>query len=85
MFDDAPVAAAHAHAARLEVEPTALLAVAEVEAAGYVFAEVGGRREPLIPWEGHYFDKRLKGIARDQARAKGLAHPRAGKVKKPKV
>lgn len=83
MFDDATTAAAHAHAARLKIEPAALLAVAEVESAGKVTAAVNGRQEPLIRWEGHYFDKRLKGIARDQARAKGLAHPKAGKVKNP--
>lgn len=36
MFDDATIAAAQAHAARLKNEPAALLAVAEVEAAGEV-------------------------------------------------
>lgn len=84
MFDDATIAAAETHAARLKIEPSALLAVAEVESSGKVTATVNGRPEPLIRWEGHYFDKRLKGIARDQARAKGLAHPKAGKVKNPK-
>lgn len=83
MFDDATVAAAEAHAARLKIDPAALLAVAEVESGGKVTATVNGRPEPLIRWEGHYFDKRLKGIARDQARAKGLASPKAGKVKNP--
>ena len=82
--DTATIAAAEDHAARLKIETAALLAVAEVEAAGHVYAVVNGRNEPLIRWEGHYFDKRLKGIARDQARAKGLAHPKAGKVKNPK-
>ncbi len=84
MFDDATIAAAEAHAARLKIEPAALLAVAEVESGGKVTAVINGRPEPLIRWEGHYFDKRLKGIARDQARAKGLSHPKAGGVKNPK-
>lgn len=85
MFDAETIAAAEAHAARLKIETAALLAVAEVEAAGKVTASVNGRQEPLIRWEGHYFDKRLKGIAREHARAKGLAHPKAGGVKNPKA
>lgn len=84
MFDDATIAAAEAHAARLKIEPAALLAVAEVESGGKIFATVNGRDEPLIRWEGHYFDKRLKGISREHARAKGLAAPKAGAVKNPK-
>lgn len=85
MFDTATIAAAEVHAARLKIETAALLAVAEVESAGKVTASVNGRQEPLIRWEGHYFDKRLKGIAREHARAKGLAHPKAGGVKNPKA
>lgn len=40
MFDDATIAAAEAHAARLKIETAALLAVAEVESGGDVTATV---------------------------------------------
>lgn len=84
MFDDATLRAVARHAARLKIEEAALLAVIEVESDGKAFAMVGGRREPLIRWEGHYFDRRLKGEARAAARKAGLAHPRAGRIKNPK-
>jgi hypothetical protein len=51
------------------IEPAALLAIAEVESGGCAFATVDGRREPLIRFEGHYFDRRLQGRARDEARS----------------
>ncbi|MBE0695187.1 MAG: DUF3380 domain-containing protein, partial [Aquamicrobium sp.] len=78
------VAAATAEANRLGVEPAALCAVILTESNGVVFAAVDGRNEPLIRWEGHYFDRRLKGKAREDARRAGLAHPTAGAVKNPK-
>lgn len=65
------------------IEPAALLAVAAVESAGNVFAVVEGRREPLIRFEGHYFDRRLSGEALERARAQGLASPEAGVVRNP--
>lgn len=65
------------------IEPAALLAVAEIESAGGVFAVVDGREEPLIRFEGHYFDRRLSGEARARARAEGLASPNAGEVRNP--
>ncbi|MGF7005784.1 N-acetylmuramidase domain-containing protein [Aminobacter sp. BE322] len=71
-------------AARMKIEPAALQAVVEVESAGQVFALVKGRNEPLIRFEGHYFDQRLKGMARELGRRQGLASPVAGKVKNPK-
>jgi len=83
MFDTETISAVEAIAARLKIEPAALLAVAEVESNGTVFALVNGRHEPLIRWEGHYFDRRLKGNARDRARAEGLASPTAGAVRNP--
>lgn len=83
MLDRETIAAAAPHARRLGVEPAALLAVIEVESNGVVFAQVGKRNEPLIRWEGHYFDRRLSGEARDKARRLGFAHPRAGGVKNP--
>lgn len=70
-------------AARLGVERAALLAVIEVESGDRVFAEVNGRREPLIRFEGHYFDRLCPPAKRDRARALGLASPRAGAVANP--
>ncbi len=64
-------------------EPAALAAIAEVESAGRAFDVVDGRREPLIRWEGHYFDRRLTGDARKRARSAGLASPTAGKIANP--
>lgn len=71
-------------AAALRIENAALLAVISVESNGQVYAAVAGRNEPLIRWEGHYFDARLKGEARQRARDAGLAHPTAGKIKNPR-
>lgn len=65
------------------IEPAALLAVAEIESAGNVFAMIEGRQEPLIRFEGHYFDRRLSGDALARARADGLASPEAGAVANP--
>jgi N-acetylmuramidase/Putative peptidoglycan binding domain len=65
------------------LEPAALLAIAEVESGGRAFAVVDGKKEPLIRFEGHYFDRRLEGNARDEARRKGLASPNMGAVKNP--
>ncbi len=76
-----PVLAAIAHDAGFE--PAAILAIADVESGGRVFARIDGRNEPLIRFEGHYFDRRLSGAARNAARAAGLAHPVAGKVANP--
>jgi N-acetylmuramidase len=70
-------------AADLGIEPAALLAVAEVESAGKAFARVGNRNEPVIRFEGHYFDRRLSPENRRIARAQGLASPLAGKVANP--
>jgi hypothetical protein len=83
MFDNETVAAVAAIAARLKVEEKILLAVAEVESAGHVFAMVNGRQEPLIRWEGHYFYARLVNGKRDAAVKAGLASPKAGGVKNP--
>ena len=74
-------------AARAEgIGPEAhVLAVTQVESAGVIFAEVEGRDEPLIRFEGHIFYRRLKGAARDRAVAAGLAHSKAGRVKNPRA
>lgn len=65
------------------LEPAALLAIAEVEAGGRAFALIGGKEEPLIRFEGHYFDRLLGDAKRAVARKKGLASPNAGAVKNP--
>ena len=67
----------------LKVERAALLAVAEVESGGKVFATVRGQNLPLIRFEGHYFDRRLSGAKRSRARSEGLASPKAGGVANP--
>lgn len=84
MFDRTVIEAIEKVAAEVGVEAAALLAVAEVESGGCAFAVVGGRREPLIRFEGHYFDRRLSGRTRDRARALGLASPQAGGVPNPR-
>jgi hypothetical protein len=83
MFDQQTITAARAHATAIGVEPAALLAVIELESAGVVTARIGDRDEPLIRFEGHYFDRRLKGAALERARREGLADPRAGAVTNP--
>ncbi len=70
-------------ARKLGIEPAALLAVAEVESNGQAFALVDGRREPLIRFEGHYFDRRLDEEKRAVAREMGLAAPVAGAIANP--
>jgi hypothetical protein len=72
-------------ARNLELELEALLAIAEVESGGKGFAIVAGRPEPLIRFEGHYFDRRLSAANRQRARADGLASPAAGAVANPKT
>lgn len=68
----------------MKIEPAALQAVIEVESDGKAFALVKGRQEPLIRFEGHYLDRRLREPLRSLARQQGLANPVAGKVKNPK-
>jgi hypothetical protein len=83
MFDEQVRRTVNEMAKSLGVEPAALLAIAEVESGGRPFAMVQGRREPLIRFEGHYFDQRLTGEKRRRARAAGLASPVAGAVANP--
>lgn len=69
--------------AEFDVHPAALLAVIETESGGVTSALVNGRQEPLIRFEGHYFDKRLSGATLAKARKAGLSNPKAGAVKNP--
>lgn len=84
MLDSDTIGFLTSEAKRLRVDLAALLAVVEVESAGKPFAIVEGEKQPLIRWEGHYFDRRLAGPSREAARAAKLAHPRAGKIKNPR-
>ncbi len=70
-------------AAARGIEAAALKAVVEVEAAGQPFATVNGKDEPLIRYEGHYFDRLVDPARREEARAAGLASPTVGGIKNP--
>lgn len=83
MFDDAVMQEIALVARELKVEAAALAAVADIESALKTHAMIDGRAEPLIRFEGHYFDRRLAGAAREEARRQGLASPEAGGVKNP--
>lgn len=85
MFSDSVVNEIKRAANDAGLEPAALLAVTAVESAGQVFALVEGRQEPLIRFEGHYFDRRLSGEKQEQARAQGLASPSAGAIANPRT
>lgn len=77
------LAAALNVAAQTGVAPAVLIAVAKVETASQCFAIVGSRREPLISFEGHWFDRLMPAARRAQARAAGLSDPKAGAVRNP--
>ncbi len=83
MFDDETTEAIAKAAAEYGLEGAALMAIAELETAGTAFASFAGRREPLIRFEGHYFDRRLGDEARTSARAEGLSSPTAGRIANP--
>lgn len=65
------------------MEAAVLVAVALVETGAVAFAQVGERREPLIRFEGHYFDRLLAPADRQRARTAGLADPRVGRIRNP--
>lgn len=65
------------------IDPNALKSVVEVESNGVVFAEIEGRQEPVIRFEGHYFDRLVKANRREDARRLGLASSKVGGVKNP--
>lgn len=85
MFDTETFAAIISMVGEAGIEPAALLAVAEVESGGRALFPVIDRKEPAIRFEGHYFDRRLSGRLRDEARRLGLASPEAGRVLNPKL
>lgn len=83
MFDPEVLKQIDDAARRLGVKAAALAAVAHIESGGRAHAMVDGRAEPLIRFEGHYFDKRLSGSRRQRARDEKLASPRAGAIANP--
>lgn len=85
MFSAEVIEEISAGAAELGLEPAAFLAIAEVESGGSAYSIVGGRMEPLIRFEGHYFDRRLSAENCARARAEGLASPTAGTIANPKT
>jgi hypothetical protein len=84
MFSESVVNEITQAAREAGLEAAALLAIAAVESGGQVFALVDGRQEPLIRFEGHYFDRRLSAEKQAAARAQGLAAPMAGAIANPK-
>jgi len=61
-----------------------LAAVVEVESGGKIFADVNGTAQPLIRFEGHYFDRLVPRHLQAAARQQGLASPKVGGVKNPR-
>ena len=55
------------------------------KAADRSYAVVDDRPEPLIRFEGHYFDRRLTPEKQLRARAEKLASPMAGKIPNPRT
>ncbi|MBI1619694.1 N-acetylmuramidase family protein [Aquamicrobium zhengzhouense] len=84
MMQDEAMRQAIAEVARtLKVPPAAFAAVVKVECGGRAHALVRGRKEPMIRFEGHYFDRRLSGVKRERARSEGLSSPQVGGVPNP--
>ncbi|MGN6549265.1 MAG: N-acetylmuramidase domain-containing protein [Pararhizobium sp.] len=83
MLSKTDLACVRGVAGACNVDPAALAAVVAVESGGRVTARVAGREEPLIRWEGHYFDRLCRPAIRIKARRSGLASPRAGAIPNP--
>lgn len=83
MFTNQTIDTIVARAEQAAVSPAALLALVEIESGGTVMARIGGQERPLIRFEGHYFDRRLSGEKRAQARAAKLSSPIAGAIPNP--
>ncbi|WP_367718102.1 N-acetylmuramidase domain-containing protein [Nitratireductor sp. GISD-1A_MAKvit] len=84
MFSKSVVEEVSRMAKAVAIDPALLLAVAQVESGGRAHALVRGRLEPIIRFEGHYFDRRLSGTKLKRARAAGLSSRRAGGVANPR-
>ena len=53
MFDSQTIAALTTMADETEINPAALLAIAEVESGGQALFDISGGKEPAIRFEGH--------------------------------
>ncbi|MEM8542100.1 MAG: N-acetylmuramidase domain-containing protein [Pseudomonadota bacterium] len=84
MFSQQTISEIEEVAQEAGIDAAVLLAIAEVESGGKAFAFVAGRKEPLIRFEGHYFDRLISPAKRDSARRVGLTSPKVGKVKNPR-
>lgn len=84
MFSKAAITEISGAASKAGIEPAILLAVAQVESGGRSHVMLRGRAEPVIRFEGHYFDRRLAGTKRAEARAAGLASPEVGEIANPR-
>lgn len=71
--------AGHEH----NLDSAVLAAIAQTESGGITTTRINGRDEPLIRFEGHYFDKRLSPADQAQARALKLSSPKAGAIRNP--
>lgn len=77
-------AAILAEATRIRVPYAHLAAVVQVESNGVTSAGIkSDPKKAVIRWEGHYFDARLSGEAREEARRVGLSSPKAGAIPNP--
>lgn len=83
MFDQKTVQDIEIVAREFGIDVAALAAIAEIESGGRTHAMVEGKAEPLIRFEGHYFDRRLSGKPREKARLEKLASPIAGEIRNP--
>lgn len=83
MFDIESYNAIVSVANRYNIEPAKLLAVTQVESNGTPYWNIGGKRLPVIRFEGHYFYRFLSGDQRTRAVQAGLASSKAGAVKNP--
>lgn len=70
-------------AQNINVPYEAFLAVIQIESNGIRGTVIGGKLEPTIRYEGHYFDKLCAPGVRDAARRAGVSSPVAGEIKNP--
>lgn len=68
----------------IDVPEAAFLAVVAVESNGIPGEMIGGRLEPLVRYEGHYFDKLCAPSIREAARAAKVSSPKVKGIPNPK-
>lgn len=82
-FSDTDQIALKGIAASINVPFPAFLAVIAVESNGSPGVIIANKLEPLIRYEGHYFDKLCDPKVQAAARAAGVSSPIAGAIKNP--